>query len=371
MCAVTAMLVLLSGSISLAASESSIPEPFRSHDPNSTLSINYDDLSMLWKKTVLVTGRSNRVSAARAVPAPGSRVVKTAKGRTANEGNRLDFSVFQDKANYQRLIELRKSLEIIPSQLPLRYLNKQEQLAYWLNLYTVTLVGQLSTIYPESRLKSAYRARRNNIWDAKILSVSGVQLSLNDIQFRILIPKFKNPAVIYGLWQGFIGGPNIRNEAYIGKEVWEQLHKNAVEFVNSNRGSKLQYNGKMRVSHIYDVNRALFPNFDADLRRHIRQFADTSYKMHIDQADRFSPTLKNWYIADLFNGHRGLASSANTNGAALFFAMESEVYSKVMQYERPTSARFPMHTLAFVKKIQEKLVQEREGTVRIEESSPE
>jgi len=351
------------------AKDQAVPEPFRGDTHGSDLFINYDDLSMLWRKTVLVTGRSTRLAAARPIPSPGSRAVKAAKGTTANEGNRLDYTVFSQKENYKRLLQLRRSLEIIPDELPLKYLNKREQLAYWLNLYNVTVISQLATIYPESRVRKAFTNKKNNLWDQKVLKVAGVELSLNDIQFNILIPKYKNPAIIYGLFQGFIGGPNIRNEAFTGKTVYEQLHKNALEFINSNRGTKVRKNGTVDVSHLYNVNRALFPDFDENLRHHLLPYAEGAYKGHIEKAPSFTPRINNWYIADLFNGYTGLASAANTNGAALLMSMQIGDISleTAMIDNNLIPGRFPLHTAAFAKKIQEKLVKNRKGKVVIEE----
>jgi hypothetical protein len=54
----------------------------------------------------------------------------------------------------------------------------------------------------------------------KLLTVDGVALSLNDIQFNILKHNYaNNPLIIYGLYQGVIGGPNIRKSAYTGATV--------------------------------------------------------------------------------------------------------------------------------------------------------
>ena len=54
----------------------------------------------------------------------------------------------------------------------------------------------------------------------EILEVQGVKLSLNDIQYSILAKKYDgDPLIIYGLYQGIIGGPNILNRAYTAKNV--------------------------------------------------------------------------------------------------------------------------------------------------------
>ena len=74
-----------------------------------------------------------------------------------------------------------------------------------------------------------------------------------------------DPLIIYGLYQGNIGGPNIRRTAYTGKDVYRALKNNATEFINSNRGTYSKDERVFEVSVLYDRNRAYFPDFDADL----------------------------------------------------------------------------------------------------------
>ena len=81
--------------------------------------------------------------------------------------------------------------------------------------------------YPRQNLKRLFRGK-NSMFEKKLLTVAGVPLSLNDIQFTILKQNYdSNPLVIYGLYQGIIGGPNIRKTAYTGANVWRALENNA------------------------------------------------------------------------------------------------------------------------------------------------
>ena len=104
----------------------------------------------------------------------------------------------------------------------------------------------------------------------KLLTVAGMPLSLNDIQFTILKQNYDNdPLIIYGLYQGYIGGPNIRKRAYTGADVYRSLANNAIEFTNSNRGTYSKDEKVFRVSSLYERNRVYFPDFNSDLSKHL------------------------------------------------------------------------------------------------------
>ena len=103
-----------------------------------------------------------------------------------------------------------------------------------------------------------------------ILTVSGVKLRLNDIQYRILAKKYDHdPLINYGLYQGIIGSPNLKNRAYTGGNVYEELTDNAVNFVNSNRGTYGKNKKAFRVSSWYKRNEVFFPDFKEDCSAHV------------------------------------------------------------------------------------------------------
>ncbi|MFC4347476.1 DUF547 domain-containing protein [Kordiimonas lipolytica] len=384
------------------AGEATVPAQFRGDSPAPDFSIKYDDWDAMLSQTVLDTGMSDRVEASKMRPRAGSRIVRGGGGTTRLEGNRVDFHAFLG-ANLEVLRKLRDDLAKVPDLAPLNLFNRNEQLAYWLNLYNVTLVTQVAEIFPETNLKKFYP----EIWDAKVLNVSGVPLSLNDIHHKILIPKYRDPRILYGLFQGVIGGPNLRDEAYEGYRVWQQLEANANEFVNSNRGAFVRER-ILRTSYFYEVNAALFPDFDRDLRRHILKYARPSFADKIQDGSTVVGTgQSNWYIADLFGGNRA-KGSANTNAGALLLAFrtgngisdgESGVtpatgfdgnaqpmdggaggaaggsvqtaWSSNIE-QQMISVRFPSHMTEYLRKIQMRRIKElREGTVGIEEYDQE
>ena len=384
LCALLISLFSLTALTALQATAETKPDTaikaFQGDTPDSPMSIDYKDLSAILSQTVWETGHSDRSTAGKTVPRTGSRIVTGSRGNTRTEGNRVDFHAFLGD-NYDVIVALRRDLEKVPAAVPLNQFNRNEQLAYWLNLYNLTVISQIAGIFPETSLKKHYPA----LWDEKVLNVAGVPLSLNDIHHKILIPKYRDPLIMYGLFQGVIGGPNIRDEAYTGVRVWHQLKANAREFVNSNRGAFVRER-IIRTSTFYEVNKALFPDFEADMKAHLMRYAKKPFADKLQAASsRVGTDQRNWYVADLYGGNRS-RSSASSNPAAFLnaFTNSGEGYSHVGgEYygeagvatawgntaitHNQSLTRFPIHLVDMARKIQMKNQRNREGSVEVEE----
>ena len=305
-----------------AGSEVEMPESFYKSSPSSELSINYDDLSSVLQRTVLVTGRSTREKADTSAASTGTRMKVKKKRLTALEANRFFYEIFKEEENRVWLTRIRESLEQLPTEAPLDLFNRREQLAYWLNLYQVALLEQL-TADPGKKLKKKVVGKKA-LLNRKILNVAGVPLSLNDIHYKILAVNYADkPLVIYGLHQGYIGSPNIRKAAYTGKYVYEDLEKNAREFINSNRGTYSNRDGEFRVSSFYERNKMFFPDFEKDLKRHLYQFIKPAYERKLDQAKKIKADIDDWTIASLTGNSRAYAGSIATSRAAMLDAVVS------------------------------------------------
>lgn len=314
----------------VVSAESAVPEPFQGFDNDSKYIIKYDDLTALLKTVVVDVGRSTREVAKPSQAKLGTMMKSKIKRTTANEANRFYFETFKEnEAGRQLLINIRDSLEQLPSEVSLEYFSRDEQLAYWLNLYNVTLLNELVDIFPKSNLKK-YLQGKKSILSEQRLNVAGVPLSLDDIQFTILKNNYdNNPLVIYGLYQGVIGGPNIRKTAYTGADVWRALENNAIEFINSNRGtySKDDDSDVFEVSSLYDRNRVYFPDFNKDLSAHLLKYLEGYEKTMLANADTLKPDINDWTITSLSGSYREFGGSIASNNAALLDSMKSTVVS--------------------------------------------
>ena len=378
----TASLYLASAVVA-HAQLTSVPAPFKGADESSTYSIKYDDVNVVLRRTVVNTGRSSRERAEPNRASTGTRMRNTIKRATANEGNRFYFELFQDDEEAVAILaQVKKNLEMVPDQVELAAFSRNEQLAYWLNLYNITIVDELVKIYPTRKLKKALEGKKS-ILDKKVLKVAGIDLSLNDIKFILRENYNGNPLIIYGLYQGIIGGPNIRKVAYTGSNVYAALQDNAEEFVNSNRGSYSSSPKTFRVSNLYERDEAFFPNDEA-LRKHLMRYLQSPELEELQAASAIKANIEDWTITDLFGSARDPGGSLASNKAALldsvvniqpgdragvfvntnFSSASSSVISKA-----PRDSRFSPDLLIRMQEVntRRELANQGTGTVTVEE----
>ncbi len=301
-----------------AIASEDVPEPFWDFDPNSELTINYADVDAILNAMVVSVGRSTREKLQPASAPTGTRLKASVKRATSMEGNRFRFEAFDDNPLYRQILSgVRSDLEKIPGQIPLKHFTRSEQLAYWLNLYNISLLDRLAQIYPERNLKQELTGR-NSILNEKFLNVSGIPLSLNDIHYTILRWNYdSNPMVIYGLYQGVVGGPNIRNIAYTGENVHRLLEDNAREFINSNRGTYPAGDGDFRVSELYARNLGYFDNLDSHLKGHLLRYIEGTEEQELLEATRLIANLEDWTINDVDGTETRISESFARSPAAV------------------------------------------------------
>ncbi|WP_417451123.1 DUF547 domain-containing protein [Kordiimonas sp.] len=385
-------ILLISGvfAAATAADEKNIPEPFRGETKGSPIEIRYDDWNAILDMTVIDAGMSDRSVASAPRPEIGTRSVRGNTSSTRNEGNRIAFPAFADyEENLHILEQIKAELEAIPDQAPLRLWAKNEQLAYWLNLYNISIIIELAKEYPMKSLRDLHEGSRKkpSLWDKKLMKVADIDLSLNDVHY-ILVEKWDSTIVMYGLFQGYVGGPSIQDEAYTGRNVHKLLIENAKEFVNSNRGMRPK-GSTLQISEYYKENKKLFPNWEEDLKKHFISLTEFSWHDRIRKAKRIKATTDDYYIADLYAGSKGKGSASATNPAALTTAMVSsndgagqilpgvnfgigdwnlDTYASYQL--APIESRFPEYVTEYIQKMR-KNKSLRPGNVDVEEIEDE
>lgn len=376
----TAIVFLLSLAVAAQARIDAVPEPFKDASTNSTYSIKYDDVSKLLRLTVVNTGRSPRDYASPPVVKTGTRMRQTYKRATNNEGNRLYFELFQgDDDATTALHNLKKSLEIIPSQVALGAFSRDEQLAYWLNLYNITLIGEIAKIYPKSDLKDVL-VGDESILDKQTLNVAGIPLSLNDIEFILWKNYNGDPLIIYGLYQGIIGGPNIRRSAYTASNVYRGLRDNAEEFINSNRGARAtrtKDENTFRVSSLYKRD-TLFFDSDEALKQHLLGYLEDPEREELWSASLIERDIDDWNIADLYGSYKNFAGTMADNRAAMIDSLSttqqgsSSIYSSTSAYvigKAATDRRYSPELLLRLMAVNDRRMRtsQQNATVTVEE----
>lgn len=343
---------LLCSAAAHAAQSSATPlAQFARHDDTSQTRIDYSAWSELMRDFVLNVPAMDREPERRRSIGTGTRISTANESRYRYEANRIAYHLFSDE--YRAAVsDYRAELEALPGQIDFAALSSNEQLAFWFNLHNVAIIEQVMLNYPVTRInRMNAHGTTENVFEAKILTVAGVPLSLNDIRLRIVYAQWDEPGVIYGFFNGSVGGPELSRDAFSGNHVWGQLDRNAREFVNSLRGVEVSRR-ELRVSHIYREADRLFPDFESDLIAHLRRHADAETAEQLTPGRDIRADVEDWHVADLINGSTRCTGTA---GAATMYSTAPEAAGRGNEVISPVScAELPTNALLLIGAVRER-----------------
>ncbi|EEX93311.1 hypothetical protein VIOR3934_16596 [Vibrio orientalis CIP 102891 = ATCC 33934] len=126
-----------------------------------------------------------------------------------------------------------------------------EQYAYWVNLYNAITVDLILDDYPVKSITKLGGLFSFGPWGDKAVNVTGKDLTLNDIEHRILRPIWNDPRTHYAVNCASLGCPNLQLQAFTSDNTEQLLEKAAKEFINSDKGALIS-GDSIQLSSIYD-----------------------------------------------------------------------------------------------------------------------
>jgi hypothetical protein len=178
--------------------------------------------------------------------------------------------------------------------LPISSYNRAEQRAYWINLYNALTVDLVLSRFPVESIRDINISPglfARGPWGAKLLTVEGEKLSLDDIEHHILRPIWKDNRVHYAVNCASLGCPNLQAAAYTSENTEALLEKGAHEYINHPRGLVVK-NDKLQVSSIYVWFQEDFGGSAEGLMEHWAKYAS---KTLADTLQRYSGGLEHDY----------------------------------------------------------------------------
>ena len=162
--------------------------------------------------------------------------------------------------------------------------SRPQQRAFWINLYNAATVNLILEHYPlESITKISFSFFSFGPWDEDLLSVEGVELSLNDVEHRILRPIWKDKRIHYTLNCASLGCPNLLPQAFTYLNTESLLEQGARDYINHPRGVKIQ-GENLILSKIYEWYQADFGGNEEGVIKHLQRYS-TNKKLKYLHAD--------------------------------------------------------------------------------------
>lgn len=230
-----------------AAPKAELWPRWQAHDPQSSIHLDHS----LWGQFLdryLVAGKSGSANLVRYVAVSA-----------------------EDKASLaQYLAEL--------SAVSMAKLNRAEQKALWINLYNALTVQTILTHYPVKSIREISSGWfSGGPWDLKLIKIEGIELSLNDIEHRILRPIWRDNRVHYAVNCASLGCPNLQPEPFTAENSDRLLTEAAREFINSPRGVDLSAD-RLLLSSIYEWFQVDFGDSATGVIAHLTQYAAPDLK---------------------------------------------------------------------------------------------
>ena len=265
-CALTSVSLAVAAFPTVAAPRADLWERWTAHDPGATATIDHSSWDGFLKTYVSVFPDGvNRVAYAHVSDADRKRLDRYIDDLTA-----LAISAY----------------------------SRDEQRAYWINLYNALTVQVILDHYP---VKSIRQIKPNLFsvgpWRKKLITVEGEQLSLDDIEHRILRPIWRDPRLHYAVNCAAIGCPNLQTEAYTAANADTLLDRGARAYVNNPRGVAFR-NGRLIVSSIYEWFQEDFGNSDEGVIGHLRRYAEPPLAARLNGTKRIAGDRYDWALND-------------------------------------------------------------------------
>ncbi|MCB1850458.1 MAG: DUF547 domain-containing protein [Gammaproteobacteria bacterium] len=183
---------------------------------------------------------------------------------------------------------------------PVSRLTRPQQRAFWINLYNAATVAIVLDHYPVASIRDIDISPglfSDGPWGNKFLTIEGLQLSLDDIEHRILRPIWKDNRLHYALNCASIGCPNLQPRAFTADNSEHLLESAAMEYINHPRGVRLT-DGKLQVSRIYEWFHQDFGNNERGVISHLRIYAAPELRKNLDLIEDIAGYDYDWSLND-------------------------------------------------------------------------
>ena len=199
--------------------------------------------------------------------------------------NRFDYGAL--KANAEDRKTLSAYLKSLAGINP-RTFSRDEQMAYWINLYNALTVFVIVPRYPVDSIKDIKSGIIDfGPWNLELFPLQGQKLTLNQIEHGILRPVWKDPRIHYAANCASLGCPNLSPEVYRSDNLERLLEQAALDYINHPRGAQVQ-GDELVVSSIFEWYKVDFGNTDAGVLAHLKEYARPELAQILNNYDSFS-----------------------------------------------------------------------------------
>lgn len=197
-------------------------------------------------------------------------------GRYVVEESYVDYAAWHaSDEDHARLDAYLQTLQ----ELDPRDLDRDGELAYWINLYNATTLDLILDHWPVASIKDL-GGLITSAWEKELVEVRGRPLTLDEIENDVIRERFDEPRIHFALNCAALSCPPLASAAYVGKRLEEQLEAATRRTVNDPRWVDLRRcrsygKGTIRLSKIFDWYAEDFGG-EAGIRRFLARYRPES-----------------------------------------------------------------------------------------------
>ncbi len=158
-------------------------------------------------------------------------------------------------------------------------LNRNEQLAFWINAYNAFTIKKILANYPVNSITDLDNGKP---WDVKWIKLNGTVLSLNQIENEIIRPTFNEPRIHFAVNCAASSCPPLMNKAWTGDNLKDKLNSQTKAFINNKNYNEIS-SSSIKVSKIFDWYRVDFGNLIEFLNKYSSIKIDSDAKIEFKE----------------------------------------------------------------------------------------
>ncbi len=172
-------------------------------------------------------------------------------------------------------------------------LSRNEQFAFYVNAYNAWTVKLILSGYPGVKSIKDLGNIFKSPWKKKICRIDGDVITLDDIEHKILRPRFKDPRVHFAINCAALSCPPLISEPYRGNTLDRQLDDAARAFINNPQRNYLKDN----TLYISKIFKWFAEDFNNDVIGFLIKYANQDVKKELEaKRDKIKYLSYDWSL---------------------------------------------------------------------------
>ena len=183
----------------------------------------------------------------------------------------VDYDAFAASDDFAAYLTSLAEVDMAP-------LPQAERLALWINAYNAYTIELINRNGERESIRNINKAlgfiKAKGPWKERFAEVGGHTYTLDEIEHEVIRPRFGEPRIHFALVCAAMGCPPLRQEAYTGRKLDEQLDDQARAFLQEHTDkNRIDVAARtVHLSRIFDWYRKDFPEGRDAFGRYLARF---------------------------------------------------------------------------------------------------